>query len=565
MANIKGYEAPSGIGLSPTETGIEAFAGAARRMGAYGNQIADAKNQEGRQIASSITDVGSVVTTYVDQKDRSDISAAATGTLAKLDRDWALLTKGNGLDKNDPNYVPPADPRDPTIAAKFMEENVGPALDKLNGIAIGENGNKFAESKIEQIRDHLSQKVTADMSTMAGQAAILQDRQTTNNLSNLVTTSPDFHSVDMALQMHKEAAAGAKSNPNISGVQAGQLDEHFQLSQEQIVHAAAASAISKAKDPVATADAFSRRYPDYIKGDAVNQLAKAAQTQTKANLYYDKQVEVLQKQQAVQAVHAASAKTINDNVSVDPQTNEVTVKPKFFKDALDIARNNPDAPNAAETVRTMIGWGQAQQSKERVIVDNPAVVTDFSNRLFDPNKPLTEMDLMRASTKGDISNQTYTKFKGMISDLEQTPLKGPVYQTTMKAAHSALVLSGVGIPGKDDKGEQNYALFVQHFIPQYLAASRAGTLPPNALDVKDPNSMISQAMEPFKRTVQQRIQDYTASLGGTPATPTRKVGDVSVPAALGGVASLQYNPTTKQWRDQTSGTIYDSTGQPVAK
>lgn len=519
MANINPYEAPSGLGLNPTEIGVESTSAAARRLAAYGNQIADTKNQLGHEIASTVTDVGSVVTNYVDQKDRSDISAAATGVLAKLDQDWTLRTKGNGLDKSDPNYIPPADPRDPTIAAKFMEQNVQPALDKLNDIPIGANGNKFAEEKIDQIRNHLSQKLTADMSTMAGQAAVLQDRQTTNNLSNLVTTSPDFHSVDMALQMHKEAAAGAKSNPNISGVQAGQLDGHFQASQEQIVHAAAASAISKASDPQAVAAAFIKRYPDYIKGDEANALAKAAQTQSKANTLVDKQLEIYQRQQEEQAAKVASAKVVNDNFSADDNGN-ITIKPSAAKQALDIARQYPQAGPAHADA--MLKFIQSQQDRERKVVDNPAVVTDFSNRLFDPNKPLTEMDLMRASTKGDISNQTYTKFKGMINDLEQTPLKGPVYQSTMKAAHSALVLTGVGMPGKDDKGEQNYAMFVQHFIPQYLAASRAGTLPPNALDVNDPKSMISQAMEPFKRTVQQRIQDYTATLGGgASATPAR--------------------------------------------
>jgi len=83
-----------------------------------------------------------------------------------------------------------------------------------------------------------------------------------------------------------------------------------------------------------------------------------------------------------------------------------------------------------------------------------------------------------------------------------------------------------GLPGKDSVGISNYSTFMQTFVPQYLAKQRAGTLPPNALDVKDPNSMISQAMAPFKRTQAQRMQDYVGAAGGIGATSPGKREDV---------------------------------------
>lgn len=576
MANIKSYDAPQGLGLQPTETGIEANVQSARRIGAFADQAGNALAQTGERAAGAIKDAGQVAVQYVDNKDRSNVWTAATGLLANLDAKWNTATKGNGLDPSDPNYVAPADPRDPTIAQKFMDEQVQPALDKLRQIPMGEAGNQYAESQIEQIRQHLSQKVTADLSTMAGEAAVVNDRQTTNNLSNYVTTSPDFHSVDMALQMHKDASATASSNPNISGPQLGQLKEHFQQSQEQIVHAAASAAISKAADPQAVAASFIERYPDYIKGDEANTFAKAALTQTKVNTYYDKQTALARRQLGNQNVHEAATKTITDNITFDPQTGHPIVDPKFFPQVLDIARKNPDAPNAGETVRTMLSWGESQQNKGAKPADDPATKTDLTDRMFSPDKPTTTLDLMKARAEGKISDQTFQAYHGLVQELAQAPLKGPVWQDTIGAVKGELILSGVGLPGKDIVGEGNYAKWAQTFFPQYLAQSRAGTLPPNALDVKDPKSMISQSMAPFKRTIAQRTQDYLATLGGVKVNtdgsvsgnvngPVRAVNGVPVPAALGGIAALQYNPTNKQWRDQTSGIVYDSAGQPVGK
>jgi len=523
MANIKSYDAPQGLGLQPTETGIEANVQSARRIGAFADQAGNALTQTGERAAGAIKDAGQVAVQYVDNKDRSNVSTAATGLLASLDQKWNIATKGNGLDPSDPNYVPPADPRDPTIAQKFMDEQVQPALDKLRDIPMGEAGNQYAESKIDQIRQHLSQKVTADLSTMAGEAAVVNDRQTTNNLSNYVTTSPDFHSVDMALQMHKDAAATASSNPNITGPQLGQLKEHFQQSQEQIVHAAASAVISKAADPQAVAASFIERYPDYIKGDEANTFAKAAIVQAKSNVLLDKQTQLLQKQIAEQNVRGASTKVIADNITFDPQTGHPIVDPKFFPQTLEIARKNPDAPNAGETVRTMLSWGESQQNKGAKPADDPATKTDLTDRMFSPDNPTTTLDLMKARAAGKISDQTFQAMHGLVKELEQSPLKGPVWQSVTTAAKSQLIRTDLM---GDKIGSDLYAGFMQAFLPDYLSKSRAGTLPPNALDLNDPKSMISQAIQPYRASMQDKLKLGSAA----PAAPVASARNDAMPA-----------------------------------
>jgi hypothetical protein len=111
---------------------------------------------------------------------------------------------------------------------------------------------------------------------------------------------------------------------------------------------------------------------------------------------------------------------------------------------------------------------------------------------------------------------------------------------------------------------------MQSFVPQYLAKSRAGTLPPNALDTKDPN--IDD--QPGDGAVQAHAVAAHVGLcrGGRRARWRHRANITSAhhrrragPAALGGIAALQYNKTSGQWRDQTSGKIYDAKGNEIAR
>lgn len=546
MANIREESAPQGLGLNPTEMGVDARLQVARRGGAFYNQVAEAKSQTGQRVASTIKDVGDVVISHVDQRDRGDISAAATGTLATLDQAWSTKTKGNGLDKSDPNYIPPSDPRDPTLAAKFMEEQVQPALDKLNDIPIGENGHKYAQEKIDQIRNHLSEKFTADMSTMAGEAAVLQDRQTTNNLSNLVTTSPDFHSVDMALQMHKEAAAGWRSNPNVSGVQAGKLDEHFQASQEQIVHAAASAAISKSSNPEATAAAFSKRYPDYIKGDVVNQFAKAATTQNKVNRLTQQSIENNEIKEKERAAATQLSNTFSSKVSYD-NNGKATIKPGYFDEIMQTVRSKPGAGD--ETARALINFGQHQlQEKRDTVNTNREKQSDLLSRMNDPNNPTTETQILEAATRDELDDRARNNLMALRKATDEAPNHDPVYTATLDAAKNIIMQSF--------EGNENYANFMYSFMPEYKRQKQAGTLKPNALDMSDPNSLISQQMKQFKPTEEQKMRYHVMKNLGTDPSNIQSFNPAGKSAATPAAPTVT---TKEQFGALKSGQTYVGT------
>lgn len=449
-------------------------------------------------MSDDISTVGEAVDKYETHKEISHGSAVGSESFVNLEKQWNDTKKS-------------ADPNDNSVAAKFKEEVFEPWAENFKKGFTTENSQKYAESLIEKYRSHFDTKTAADMSSMAGQAATLNAHKLINSSASAVYDDPSSLATVLDVMKHSVGSI-VGSIPTIDAETGAKITgELLFKGQQAAVMAAGAGYV--AKNPNFDLDGFQKKYGEFIPPGGIKTLQKAAQTQAKVDAYHDKSAAVQQRQLDDLNVHKGATDTITKNVSVD-QNGKPIINPQFFKDTLDLARKNPDAPSAAATVRTMLDWGESQLNKENKAVDNPAAVKTLTDRLFDPDKPLTELDLMRASTKGEITDHTYTKLKGMISDLEKTPLQGPVYQDTMKAAHDQLVVNVPGIPGKDTIGTQNYSSFVQSFVPQYLAKSRAGTLPPNALDTKDPTSMISQAMAPFKRTPSQRMQDYVAGAGG---------------------------------------------------
>lgn len=522
MPNIKIFDTPA-LGLRPTETGIETFAGNARRMGAFFNQQAGALSELGAEKGAALRTAGNAVgggiqaagdaaVNYLDHKEISAGAAKGTELMSTLTDAW-----------NQKISDPKLDPNDPTIKQQFMQEQLEPALQQFksdSGFFTTEKSQQFAEQFIEHFRQHMENKTAADMSTLAGIALKTNVATTVNSLSSMVASDPS--SLEFALQS-ADHAIGAKvsSSPNLDATTAASVRSEVGLkAKEAIVKSAVIGMIQK--NPGVDLDAIQKKYGDYINGAEMKMFQKTAQVQARSDAAMAKQELLLKKQVADQNMHAGSNQIIADNVTIDPQSGRPIINPKFFQQTLDLARKNPDAPSAASTVRTMLDWAESQQNRETRHVDDPAIVKGLTDRMFDPANPTTEIDLMRAQTQGKLSDHTYTQLGGMVKQLQETPLKGPIYQDTMKAVHGSLVLNVPGIPGKDDKGEQNYASFVQSFIPQYLAKFREGSLPPNALDIKDPNSMISQAMAPFKRTASQRMQDYVSSIGGL-ASDTKRI------------------------------------------
>lgn len=574
MPNIREFDAGA-LKLNPTETGVEAAAGTARRVGSFysqqasaedtlareterlggqtqqlgreteqlGSEVGSGMSDVGRRIGSSIGDAGAAAIQYLDAKQISQGSAT-----------WATLLQNTTQQWND--TVKNANPNDPTVASKFMASLNDQLEDFQSKGFYTEGGQKFAEAHVEALRQHMAEKTMADMSTMAGQAAVVNQQQTINSLSATVHGDPT--SLDFSLAALKSSTEGILSaSPNLTGVQAGAArSEILQKGAHDIIASAAIGYITKTATvpPWAT----DPKYAPYINGAELKTWENAAKTQAKANAYYDKQTAATEKQMADLKVHAGATKVINDNVKIGPLDKPI-ISPNFMRDVLDIARNNPDAPSAAATVRTMMDWGESQQNKEAKIVDDPATKQMLTDKLFDPDHPTTRIDLMKAQVAGKLSNNSFQSMERLVSDLEQSPLKGPIWSATAAGVKERLIRTDLRTG--DKIGADNYSSFIGDFVPKYLAATREGKLPANALDLNNPSSMISQSLAPYQQSMQDRLRASTRQPATAPAAEKPDAG--LPPAPLRGIADLDYSPKRQQYRDRATGKIYGRDGSEV--
>jgi hypothetical protein len=535
MPNIRQYDAPAGLGLQPTEVGIDANVQAARRIGTFYNQKADALGQEGQVAASSLRDAGDAAVAFEDHREISAGAATGTALMAKTLTDWNATVKN-------------ADPNDPSVAQKFLTEQLEPSLEKWTSGFNTERSQQFAEQFADQLRRDMFHKTAADLSTMAGIAVQQNARTTVNSLGTAVSADPS--SLDFALNtVDHTLGHTVDSSPTLSPEDAARVKASVtQEAKESIVKAAVSSMIQK--NPNVDLGAIEKKYGDYLKPGEIQQFQKAAQTQAKVDALTQKQADLYQRQQDKEAAEKAADKLITDHVKLDPNTGRPIIGPDFFSTALELAKM-PNAPPGL--ARTFIDWGEKQQNERAApVVDDAQAKQDLTERLFSADNPTTIPQLMKAATDGKINDHTFNTLKGLVNELQTTPLKGPIWQNTMAAVKDQLIVNVPGIPGKDAVGTANYANFMQNFVPQYLAKYRSGTLPPNALDARDPNSMISQAMAPFKRSQADRMRDYVAGTGGigstAPAAPQRNDVMPAIPPPDQRPAGLYSTPRgTMRW------------------
>lgn len=489
MANIRQIEAPSGIGLNPSETGIEAFAAVGRRVGAFGNQIADTFNQEGSQLKSTIGDVGSVADNYLTHRDISAGAANGTAIVANANTQWNEIAKK-------------ADPNDPSTAQKFLTETLEPALDKFKEGFTTERSQQWAEQFTDQYRKHMFEKTAADMSSLAGIAIQQNVHSTVNQLSSAAASDPS--SLDFALKTIDHAIGGMTStNQNLDAETSAKVNSQLtQQAKESVVKAAVSGMITK--NPNIDLDAIQQKYGEYIKGDEMKMFQKAAQAQAKSDFLTQKSIESYQIKEKERAVAADLSKTFSDKVSYD-NNGKATIKPGYFDEIMQSVRNHGAGE---ETARALIGFGQRQlQEKREIINTNREKQSDLLSRMNDPNNPTTETQILEAANRDELDDRARNNLLALRKATDEAPNHDPVYTATLDAAKNIIMQSF--------EGNENYANFMYSFMPEYKRQKQAGTLKPNALDMSDPTSLISQQMKQFKPSEDQKMRYHIMKNIGT--------------------------------------------------
>lgn len=554
MPNIRGFEAPGGIGLNPTEIGVDAVAGAARRVGTFYNQFAGATAELGNEKAqmwrtlgneagTSIRDAGSAALQYEEHQQLSH--GVSTAASLKLD----LTQKYNDALKN-------ADPNDPSFVGKFNEEVVQPALNNFKSAFSTERTQAWADAEAKEIKNHFITKGSADLSTLAGVAVHNNIRNSATNWSNTASTDPSSVPFLLAGVDHSINHL-VDSSPNLSAADSirAKLDL-TDATKAAIVKSGAQGAIAKSPNPEATADQWIKKYPDYINGDEAKNLAANARSQIRAQNYdYEmnrrRQKEVTQdRSNEATADYLVKIRSQDPRLANDPTAKSVLNDPNLTKQDKNNLLNYIDRQNKPET--------EARLSQQTFV----GLLRDLRAPDADPDKIMQkawDARVMDPGKLGSLNERDFNQFRNEVV-ARKTP-EGADLERDRAAffKNYAAAISGQGAqyqPGIGDPKVYNAEMDARRVETDLR---RKGL---------DPHLAYDPSSEYFLGKP-ERVAKWVGSMqsdlhGQSPVPEANKLSArPGVPDSLRGIADLSYSAKRKQWRDNASGKIYGVDGAEV--
>ena len=534
--------------INPSETGVDAAAQAARRLSQLGEQIYQsyhegaqalqqggaAEQRGGEAIAragegfahvgerigqsiaiggKTIDDVGQWADDVAFNREISHGSVAYAGKFADWTDQWNKIIA-------DPNV----DPNDTQLAKKFIGGTVMPQLQQLQQGFVTERGRQWAMSHAANFVEHFYEKTNADMGKLAGQAVSTNIAGIQNAYVNTVFKDPS--SVKFAMDQFEHSLRSIVASANLNAEDSARVSQELLFKgKQQIVQAAGLGAISKNPDAGLKMLNDPELTP-YVNVAELKTFQGQAQLQTKQLQNANFEAQRQQRLASEDKVRADANTVFKNNVTFDQQTGRIIVNPKFHTDAVNIVMQNPNAPNAQEAARTLIDWGENQQKRSEQQTGNTAAYTQLTNDMFGGSKPLGDILIDAAkshSQPNGISDNQFKTIKENLDVLEKQPLNDPVFKNAMKGAQQILEgpmkMDAMLNPGK-------YPMFAQAFLPQYLQLKREGKLPPNALDLGDPNSLITKFVQTAKNAKPASLSDMISANGGVGAPVAPKAPDV---------------------------------------
>lgn len=517
MPKIATYEAPESIGLRPTETGINAMAAAARRVQGNYNEAAAAQADTGHAFASSLKTAGEVGVRYLEHREISAGAAAYSTMYANKAREWEEIEKN-------------ADPNDPTVAERFVQERLEPDLEKFRSAFLTDRGQQWAESHVASFRQEMFKRTSAGMAALAGKAAEVNVRQTVNALATAVQSDPA--SLDFALGTIDSATGGLiDSNPNLRGVEAAKLkSELTQRAKEQVVKAAAFGFMEKTggQMPPWVVD---QKYAPYMPPGEIKQFQQAAKFYARADKQASEYALTLQKRAEDESLY----KEVNAlHTDLIPNEGGDLVLPPDYYDRVRAIAKMPGSERHPGVVKQLVENGariarRTDKPEPRAEASNAVMtglISDIYSGAMTSNQPIVDAYINRQITKSDY------KFGMDEFNNKRTPdgqLLGKVQATFIDKVKPSIIKANP-LLGKLDPDGSLMMYRMQRDIQRKVTEYRKeGKDPYDLFDPSKPDYLgRPEALQQYQKSLTQSIADQAGRLGGTrPAAP----GTVPVPPA----------------------------------
>lgn len=537
MPRIQEYTAEN-TALRPTEEGVSAFAYAGRRVGAFYNQAGEAMARGVAAVGRAYSGLGKAVGEAVEQGEQAvahqEISHGAA-TFAQSQDD--MIQQWNSTVQN-------ADPNDTSVKAKFFEQTFEPWADQYIRAFNTPHGQDWATDHIDHLRNHMVEKTSADMATMAGVAVKTNIEKSENSWTNSAFTDPA--SVPYLLDSAKKSIDGlVESSPNLKGTAAAAVKtEVLQRANEHITRAGAYGAITKAADPEAEADKWIKQYPDLIKGDEAKQFAAFARQQIHARNFDYEMNRRRAKEEAQDRSNELTNQYLIDVRSKDPKLVNDPTAQKILNDPhlLKADKNNllnyidrqvkpeTDARISHQTFVDLLREMRTDGADTDKLMQRA-----WDARLTDPGKP------------GSITESDFNAFRKEMVD-RKTP-EGEALTRDRDFFFKRFQVQFDPNMGMDARTAAG-SYFAEMDARKQEAALKAKGIDPSELYRPGSEHFFGtpENIAKYKQPLQQLLQQ-------TNAPP--------IPQPLRGIAALEYSPSRKQYRDQMTGKIYDQNGVEI--
>lgn len=544
MPNIREFTSDVNT-IRPSETGIDAVAQGARRIGALHSAAAGELSTAGRDIGSGIKAAGDAAVDFITHKEISAGAPKFANLQDTLTQQW-----------ND--IASKADPNDPSVAQKFREQVLEPSLESYRDNFNTENGQRWAETRIDSLRNYMFTKTAADMSSLAAHAVSVNMTQTANSMSNTAMLDPT--SVPHLLETSDGMVDGIVSSaPNLKGEPAARARmELTQKMKEAIVKAGAQGAITRAADPEAEAAKWGEKYPEYISGQDLKTLAGNARSEIRARNYDIETARRRDKEVAQDKSTEAFNQYYIDVRSGDPQK---------VQDLAQKALHDPTLTKADKGSLFRLIDRELKPETDAKISAQTAV--GLFRQIADPNadpakvrQAIIDARSKDPGTPGSLSKADYDDAMKNLADL-----KTPEGQALASERHEFIKRYSIVVGGKDygyglktEQGEVNLYRLEKDALRMERDLKVRGQDPHSLYDPASPNFLGKPAnLSRYQVTMQQQLQQ-------PPTAKESSVGDIiSIDrqnTKFNPPPDWKYSPSRNQYRSP-DGKLYDINGQPV--
>lgn len=487
-----------------------------------GRSQANAIKTQWDSAGKAISDTFSIVEKHLEQNDTSKLTADGAMTHAQLKKQWS-------------ETVAQADPNDPEVADKFMNDVVQPTLDKMSEGINTQRGQEMYEQMAARIKADMFETSAVDQSTLRGNAAVNNLQTFRNKTSSSLQTDPTgFRTAvamtDVVLQNYQATYGNEKTRDQLMTL-GHEMKHEFAVSALQ--------AMAKANPAAAKKAIASGAYDEFIDGTDKNSLDSYADQQQGADDAEQKSAAVELRKTQKDAFNASAATLSGALIGED---GRVVVPPNYFKDLITLSQAPEADAGTISALRNAAIAALDRQAKGPVVVSDPHVVDEFKNRMgLDPTDPraLTIDEVFQAAADGRLSEKDLGFYTKWVNSDSRDPEKNAAMREFNKVANAFKTsITKSNMLRSDAAGDLLFSDFTREAQSKLLAGLEAGKPLNELLDRFKPGNVFegvdryilskTQARDQFRQQTKGTLRP--ADVKAAPeATPARAAGET--PAA----------------------------------